>query len=266
MRTSALLERTASGEIIAAPVAVVVAHPDDEIIGAGTRLRQFQHLSLIYVTDGAPRDLRDASAHGFTSAVGYAAARRRELEDALRVADAAPDRVVELEVPDQQASLNLVHITRGVRAILAEVRPHLVLTHPYEGGHPDHDACAFAVHNAIAGDIELAEFTSYHDADGSMRTAEFLPSTGEHVYTIRLTNAERERKRSMLDAFRTQRGMLAAFRTDVESFRLAPAYDFIQVPHDGTLYYERQPWGMTGDRFRELVREAQSRLTVEAAA
>ena len=40
-----------------------------------------------------------------------------------------------------------------------------VITHPYEGGHPDHDACAFAARAAVrhsANKAKLMEFTSYH--------------------------------------------------------------------------------------------------------
>ncbi|MBV9250682.1 MAG: hypothetical protein JO227_15715, partial [Acetobacteraceae bacterium] len=36
--------------------AVVVAHPDDETVGAGASLRLFRDLTLVHVTDGAPRD------------------------------------------------------------------------------------------------------------------------------------------------------------------------------------------------------------------
>src|SRR3954454_5236901 len=69
-----------------APVAMVVAHPDDEVIGAGAQLARFTNLALVHVTDGAPADVRDATRAGFASAQDYAAARREELEKALAVA------------------------------------------------------------------------------------------------------------------------------------------------------------------------------------
>ena len=41
-------------------LAVVVAHPDDEMIGLGSRLSELGGVTLVYVTDGAPRDGRDS--------------------------------------------------------------------------------------------------------------------------------------------------------------------------------------------------------------
>jgi hypothetical protein len=66
-------------------------------------------------------------------------------------------------------------------------------------------------------------------------------------------------KRSMLDCYRTQQDTLAAFGVERERFRRAPQYDFTQPPHAGALYYEQFPWGMTGERFRELTREVVTR-------
>ncbi|HET8547031.1 MAG TPA: PIG-L family deacetylase [Bryobacteraceae bacterium] len=269
MRTSALLDQLVSGEPLGESVLLVAAHPDDEIIGVGSRLRYFENLTLVWVTDGAPRDLRDARAHGFENAADYAKERRRELDEALAVAGCEPKRRVDLVLPDQEASLHMPHIAARVADLIREVRPAVVFTHPYEGGHPDHDATAFAVHMGVrqaAVPLELAEFTSYHRAYGRMCTASFLPSADEQIYTVLLTGAEERHKQLMLDSFVTQREMLAAFKTDVERLRLAPAYDFTQPPHPGTLYYEQYSWGMDGERFRELARAALETVNAGAAA
>lgn len=159
------------------------------------------------------------------------------------------------------------YLARSVAARLAGV--DVVVTHPYEGGHPDHDAAAFAVHAArriFAREsgtpmLPLAEMSSYHAERGSVVTGCFLPSpapacTATHVGS--LGARERRTKRRMLDAFDTQRDVLASLGIDVgvEPLRCAPSYDFTEPPHAGALYYEQLPFGWTGARFRELARDA----------
>jgi LmbE family N-acetylglucosaminyl deacetylase len=51
-----------------------------------------------------------------------------------------------LGIPDQAASLGLAGLARRLAVQLAASGAEVVVTHAYEGGHPDHDATAFAVH------------------------------------------------------------------------------------------------------------------------
>ena len=59
-------------------VAVVVAHPDDETIAIGGQLARMRGVKIVHVTDGAPADMKDAEANGFSRREDYAAARRRD--------------------------------------------------------------------------------------------------------------------------------------------------------------------------------------------
>lgn len=236
---------------------LVAAHPDDEVIGAGGLLPQLGNVTIVHVTDGAPRDLRDASANGFRTPEEYAAARRRELLAALSLAGVGPGQTRRLGLVDQEASLDLAGLARRLAEVLAACGAEAVLTHPYEGGHPDHDATAFAVHQAcaqLARPPELFEFTSYHESGGRMVAGEFLGGSGG-VSELLLDDASRARKRRMLDCFRTQRETLRPFGIEVERFRRAPRYDFTQPPAPA-VYYDRFPWGMRSSAWLERAREA----------
>jgi LmbE family N-acetylglucosaminyl deacetylase len=220
-------------------------------------------VTIVHVTDGAPRDMRDATAHGFATREAYAAARREELRAAVALAGITADRLELLNVVDQEASLALALLAQRIASMMRELSPALILTHPYEGGHPDHDATAFAVHAALqllARDgvtmPPVVEATYYHASAGSMAVGEFLPMAAHPVATLFLSSAERELKCRMRDCFVTQRRVLEPFPMDHERFRWAPHYRFTAPPHEGALLYERFPWGMTGARWRELASEA----------
>lgn len=247
------------------PVAVVVAHPDDETVGAGAQLPHWGDATFVYVTDGSPRTLADANAAGFATREEYAAARRVEVRAALALAGVPPPQVRELGRVDQEASLDMAALARDLAALLRELRPVAVVTQPYEGGHPDHDATAFAAHAArrlLAGDglaPAIVEMASYHGGPGRLVAGEFLPGDGE-VIRMELSEAERAFKRALVACHRSQARTLSYLPVGAERFRLAPEYDFTCPPHDGPLWYERFDWGMTGGRWRELAAAALARL------
>lgn len=251
--TDFILEWLRNRQPIDVPVALVAAHPDDETIGAGASLHLFRNLLLIYLTDGAPRDLRDAGRSGFAAAADYAAARFRELDAALTVSGAAA-RVVRLDAPDQRASLCMNDLIGRLRSMLSVFRARYVMTHPYEGGHPDHDAASFIVRRACSS-AAILEFTSYHaGCTGDRVSGTFLP--GSQPTVVPLISAEQDRKRAMLACFTSQQPTLSSFGVGHEAFRPAPAYDFRLPPHPGPLLYEQFDCGMTGARWRELAMQA----------
>jgi LmbE family N-acetylglucosaminyl deacetylase len=254
------------------PVLMVVAHPDDETIGAGGLLPRLPGLRIVHLTDGAPRDPANSRAAGFEHREDYAAARRRELFSAVRLAGVEPWQLVALNVVDQEASLEMAYLTLKLVDLIRKGRPGVILTHAYEGGHPDHDAAAFAVHAAcvrVEMPPEVYEFTSYHAAAQArgagqsvssagtprMETGRFLSGTdpGE---TVALDETARSRKQEMFGCFATQRRMLEHFGIEEERFRPSPAYDFTTAPHPGPLLYESFGWTLTGERWRLLAQEA----------
>lgn len=231
---------------------VVLAHPDDEVLALGGRLEALTNSRFVCITDGVPLDGLDARAHGFCGLEEYREARRAELAEALGGLVVSRS----LEISDQRAAWDLAGLTRRVAAEVEVFRPEAVLTHPYEGGHPDHDACAFAVAHCGAS-VPVVEAPFYHAGVNGIETGVFL---GEPGLTVVLTEEQRTRKRERLACFRSQAETLRLFGVEREAYRAAPTYDFLGRPHEGGLYYEGFDWGMTGDRFCELAAVAEREL------
>lgn len=255
----------------ASRIAAVVAHPDDETIGIGGHLQRLRGVHIIHVTDGAPADMTDAGAHGMTTRQGYADARRGELGAAMAFAGVSPSRLHSLDIVDQQAAHAMSDLARRLAALFESLSLEIVLTHPFEGGHPDHDATCFAVHAAVAlrkrdgaAPPILLEMAFYHDDDGRLMTQQFLAARPAGEWCFSLDDAAWTRKRRMLASFVTQQRTLSLFTDRRERLRVAPAYDFAGLPNCGKLYYGRFPWGMTGMVWQQCAEAALAELGLQA--
>ncbi len=247
---------------------IVAAHADDEVIGAGGRFPWIGRVTVVHVTDSSPLNPADARAAGFATPEEYARARREELAAALALAGIPSERRLEMGIRDQEASFHLPEIAESLAGLIEERKPEIVLTHAYDGGHPDHDAAAFAVAAAVArvrrnsscGGPAALEFAAYWGVDGVFRTFTFLSREGCAEEVVVLTDSERQLKRRMIACFPTQMHLLRRFPVEIERFRRAPAYEFTEPPHAGRLFYEHFNWGISGEKWRELARSAQRRL------
>lgn len=236
---------------------VVVAHPDDEILGAGIWMcRQQSVIYVVHLTNGSPSDMVDASRLGFSSAASYAAARRREFQEAISHVPVPQDHCVAFDVPDRESHRHLPELSSKLADLISELRPEIVVTHAYEGGHPDHDsaACLIAVIHSQRQDFQILEFPLYHaGVNGEAIFGRFAEPSGS-VETIRLSSKETELKRKMLGHFRTQREMLEHFELDREQFRAAEPRDFADPPNHGAVLYEHWGWDPNGAEWRAFAR------------
>ena len=249
-------------------VVLFAAHPDDEVIGAGGQFTRISDLWIVHATDGAPANMTDAHNYGFATREEYAQARRNELLAAMKVAALDPVRAQQLGFVDQETMDHLPDLIREVLRCIRELNPDTILAPSYEGGHPDHDSLAFAVHQARArletqtGSLpELIEYALYHNRDGRMATCAFPSTNGVQGEVEILNPGACALKRRMLDCFATQREVLAQFPADRECFRPAPKYDFLRPPHSGRLYYEYFDWRSTGEQWRAHALDAMVRIT-----
>lgn len=239
-------------------VALVVAHPDDETIGAGGQLLRLRGVTLVHATDGSPK------AHPQHQA--YARQRRHELAAAVALAGVPRDAMISLGFVDQDASFHLAELARRLAALFEERNIEIVVTHAYEGGHPDHDAVSFAVDAARrlmvhrgADPPDVIEMPLYHRGATGMVAQQFVPADVPTV-EVPLSDAAWAVKGRMLAAHASQAEVLTRFDSRVERFRIAPSYDFWVLPNGGSLHYESADWGMTGERWRELVAAASREL------
>src|SRR6185503_17993079 len=252
---------------------VIVAHPADEVVGAGCLISKLVDVSVLHVTDGAPPDMQDAKAAGFDNLQDYALARKEECLAALSIANVPGDRVVDFGVSDQSASRCLTELTKRIATFLQQTGANIVVTHPYEGAHPDHDATAFATHAALRLMKQngfkppvIFEMGLHPSEDFKAKVPDFLPGTEGETTTLLLDERAKELKQRMFACFETQRESLEVSPIGPEKFRQPVAYDFSAPPQNGKLHYERFDWAPSRDEWQSLACNALADLFPERSS
>ena len=242
---------------------IVVAHPDDETLGcAHELLRGPGRCRILHTTDGGPFEERFWAQAGAASREEYAARRRAELLAAMRVFGIEERQLEMLPIPDRESARRMPSLIAEVAARLRECRPAVVYTHPFEGGHPDHDATALAVQRAIAmlraeglAAPERREFTGYHARNGEFYSEGFLYGAND-VVQVPLAKPEAAKKKAALDCYASQQRVIVRFALSPQRWRMAPLYDFTVRPHAGPLYYEIREMGYCFEDFAALAAAA----------
>jgi LmbE family N-acetylglucosaminyl deacetylase len=222
-------------------------------------------VQIVHVTEGSPPGTSDAVAAGFATQAEYALARVAEARCALALAGVEANAIRNLRLTDQRVSFCLGELIDKIVRTIGRENPEILLTHAYEGGHPDHDSVAFACHVAHEVNIRkrgcsglrLMEFAGYHGEGGAIRTYGFVSCSDSWEIRHDLNHEEESLKKEMLERFKTQSKTLQAFLPPrVERYRDAPKYDFASPPHRGKLFYEHFDWGMDGATWRGFAQAA----------
>ena len=245
---------------------IVCAHPDDECVGAGVVLPVLSSLIVVHVTAGVPDDARYARWAGFNSLEAYKSARLREAQEVMNYIGLPPSNLINLGFNDQQLSYQLEALANSIVDLIGEHEPDIVITHPYEGGHPDHDAVAFSCHHALMvlkrlGKTlpHLVEMTSYFSSGGERVVGEFAQENHEAM-SIMFDQDSRIYKKGLYQCYSSQLELLKTFPLEVERFRLAPRYDFTQPPEVPDILYDKYELGIKSRQWLELSRLASERL------
>lgn len=211
---------------------ILVAHQDDETLGCGILMQRTDKHVILHCTDGgyAP----DANRKGFASIEAYSTARFQETACALQYV--GPTCLFRTSgIRDQELFLSLHSAWISIMTVIREQPPTSIVTHAYEGGHVDHDCCAFLAN--CAGhvlNLPVLEMPLYHLDDNVVRYQEFLD---ESVTEFELVPSEQEKtkKDKMLDCYLTQQPVIKWFAPTkyCERFRLQPKYAFAAPPRKG---------------------------------
>jgi LmbE family N-acetylglucosaminyl deacetylase len=129
-----------------ASAAVVAAHPDDEVLGAGGLISVLAaagaRLRLVAITDG------EGSHHGHADPAALAWLRTAETGAALEALGAGATEVVRLGLPDSEVARHEDQLTAALRELTAGFDVCLA---PWDGDlHPDHEAAGRAARRACS--------------------------------------------------------------------------------------------------------------------
>ncbi len=172
-----------------------------------------------------------------------------ELDRALDALGVRPRARLAYGLTDQETIFRLPELVERLGRDLASC--DAVVTHAYEGGHPDHDTAAAAVQMAAAA--VRFEFAGYHARAGALRTGQFHPSPFAPERIVETSDADRRARAAALACHASQAEPLARLAFAPERIRLAPAYDLRSPPPNGEALYDRWGLSLTSADWRAIV-------------
>jgi LmbE family N-acetylglucosaminyl deacetylase len=216
---------------------VFVAHPDDATIACAGLLQRVPASLVVFAVDGAP------AGYGFERKFGtlrnYSEERFREAERALSYLPGGSFRRLKTRraeyFQDRRLFENLQEAANSLSSIVQDFSPDTIVSHAFEGGHIDHDACSFLANRvAQAHSLTDLEFPLYWKAAGGRDVFQKFRAAHRDEVCLNLSEAEIALKKKMLSEYKSQSDIVATFPSGKELFRPAPPYD-----------YERPSWNLS---------------------
>jgi len=110
-----------------------------------------------------------------------------------RNCECTPERVVDLEIMTNAPQPVWLTYQKKISTFLQQSAADIVVTHAYEGAHPDHDATAFATHAAMRLMKQngfkppvLFEMGLHPSEDFKAKVPDFLPGADRETTTLLL--------------------------------------------------------------------------------
>ncbi len=213
-----------------APVILLVAHPDDESIGAGLLLQRLRRACIVFCADGTSWWPLYWLTYCFPPV--YARLRRQEAVVAIGMAGRHHEAQF-LGHPDGSLATELVSAYQALAGLFRSWQPEHVITHAFEGGHEDHDACSFLAaalckeFNCQAWEMPLY----YRNATtGKVIRQAFAPDDPDGEILTPISESELAIKKAMLAAHASQQDIVSRFDPGCERFRRQPVHDYSVWP------------------------------------
>lgn len=247
-----ILRTLASGEIVRGKHLVLTAHPDDETISMGGALCLLEDAVIVQVTTGVHRDDPD-----YARVVDRRQAERRAAFAAARWGWP----VVDLNAAGREAMDGLGLRTALLAELIGRYAPDAIWTHPYEGGHLDHDSAAWMgqhVATTSARPIARLEFASYFSTARDQVFGRFWPDDACPALEVPLSPFRLARKRAAIAAYESQASILRKFKTpEIEAYRAAPVYNFAAAPPPPRCRWDVKGYTPTSADWRRVVAEVE---------
>jgi N-acetylglucosamine malate deacetylase 2 len=201
---------------------VLAAHPDDETIACGVLLQRVPSALVVFAVDGAPAGY--GMERKFGSLRNYSDARFQEAARALSLARNCSFRPLNTPsgtlFPDRHLFEHLQDAADSLAAIAQGFLPDAIVSHAFEGGHIDHDACSLlAKHAAVTLSVEQFEFPLYWKNEDGQDVFQEFRNPQERETFLTPSKTEIAIKNRMLAEYKTQREIVAMFSPSIERFR-----------------------------------------------